>query len=576
MRRPINIFLLLLTGLGLLLSRPAAAQEEDPNAIPDWRFGVIESYEAPGHARVLGAAWTRVQFQWADVQPEEPGSWVETVPDEDIVGQVEAGRLVVGLLIGIPEWARDEADLPAGLYLAPDDPDNLWAGFVREAVSRYAGTIDHWVIWNEPDIWDPDALGHTWDGSEADFARLLKVAYLVAKETNPDAVIHLPSFTYFWDANFDREQYLGRLLDEILADPEAAANNYYFDVMSAHLYFNPDLIFQIMTEFQAIREDHGIPHKPIWLVETNAPPIDDPTWPVANWTLSVTLDEQASFMPQAVAVALAAGAERIAIFKLKDTDSDRLANPEPFGLVRFDGTRRPAYWSYRTAMQYMAGVTSAEMVRWDEIGQIQLEQDEITTTVLFSRLPSEQVAEVPATAPTAFLTDQIAGRRIVIEAEDGVFRVELPAAFCTQPIGDYCMIGSAAYYLTQDKQGGPPPGLPVGSPIQPAGTATATPPPTQASTATPSPPTASPTNTAVATSTATEASAIETGPTASSTAGATQLAAVEPTATASATATQRPTATPFVATGPTESRAGFGLDADLTVWLAAAVGFVST
>jgi hypothetical protein len=46
---------------------------------------------------------------------------------------------------------------------------------------------------------------------------------------------------------------------------------------------------------------------PIWLVETNAPPIDDPAWPVPDWFLSVNLDEQAAFVPQAMSSALAAG-----------------------------------------------------------------------------------------------------------------------------------------------------------------------------------------------------------------------------------------------------------------------------
>ncbi|MCZ7667211.1 MAG: hypothetical protein M5U34_08340 [Chloroflexi bacterium] len=52
----------------------------------------------------------------------------------------------------------------------------------------------------------------------------------------------------------------------------------------------------------------GISGKPIWLVETNAPPSDDPYWRVEEWTLSVTLNEQAAFMPQALVSALAAGA----------------------------------------------------------------------------------------------------------------------------------------------------------------------------------------------------------------------------------------------------------------------------
>ena len=39
-------------------------------------------------------------------------------------------------------------------------------------------------------------------------------------------------------------------------------------------------------------------------METNAPPIDDPAWPVDNWTLSVSLEEQAGYLLQAFALAL--------------------------------------------------------------------------------------------------------------------------------------------------------------------------------------------------------------------------------------------------------------------------------
>src|SRR5690606_40795264 len=57
-----------------------------------------------------------------------------------------------------------------------------------------------------------------------------------------------------------------------------------------------------ITEFRQIMAAHGL-DKPIWLVETNAPPVDDPDWPVPEYTLAVTLEEQAAFMPQAMAAA---------------------------------------------------------------------------------------------------------------------------------------------------------------------------------------------------------------------------------------------------------------------------------
>src|SRR5690606_23431723 len=129
------------------------------------------------------------------------------------------GREVVGLLIGIPDWARDERGLPRGLALPHDDPANTWATFVHEAVERYAGRIDRWIIWNEPDIDDYNAPGHTWDGDIEQFVQLQRVSYLAAREANPEALVHLSAFTHFWDAT-----YFARFLELVAADPEAAAH----------------------------------------------------------------------------------------------------------------------------------------------------------------------------------------------------------------------------------------------------------------------------------------------------------------------------------------------------------------
>jgi hypothetical protein len=464
-RLPRLLFLLMLGGAVLLFSPPPALEAQSR----DWRFGVVEAYESSAEANNLGAAWTRVKIHWAVTQAGGPGSWTPPVSDGQINGEIGNGRLVVGLLIGIPDWARDSNRLPRGLYLAHDDPGNTWANFVREAVSRYNGRINHWIIWNEPDVWDTAAPGHTWDGSVEDFFQLHRTAYIVAKETNPNARIHLSAMTYHWDSRYGREQYLNRLMRIIAADPNAAGNDYYFDYLTAHFYFQPDQIFHQIQEFHGIRAAHGIPWKPLWLVETNAPPLDDPGWLVPNWTLSVTQNEQAAFMPQMLAVSLAAGAERIAVYKLKDTEGDRAANPEPFGLLRRDGSRRPAFTTYRIATQYLAGMQGARRERWNEVGQIRINQGSVATTVLFARLPAPQTAQVEATAATAVLVDMW-GSRQTITASGGFFTVELPGALCTQSIGDYCMIGGTTYYLVQAAGDGPLPTTPPGPGAPPANT----------------------------------------------------------------------------------------------------------
>ena len=481
----------------VVLSETAVTAAQPAPPVVDWRFGVIESYEAPGAADDLGVAWTRVQVHWAETQAGGPETWAPTVSDDQIDGEIAAGRLVTGLLIGIPGWARDGQELPRGLWLPHDDPGNTWAVFVRQAVGRYRGRIDHWTIWNEPDIGE-GAPVRTWDGSIEDFFQLQRVAYLAAKQANPHAVIHLSAFTHFWDPG-----YFDRFLDVVAADPAAAAHNYYFDVATAHLYFQPNSIYDIIQSFYEAMADHGL-RQPIWLAETNAPPWDDPEWPVPNWTLSVTLAEQAAFMPQALAAALAAGAERIAVFKLIDTPQDREANPEPFGLVSMNGRRRPAFSTYRVALGYLAGMTGAERERWNEVGQIRIDQFDQSTTVLFARLPLPQQAQVAATAETAVLADMWGTQRTVT-AVDGLFTIDLPPALCTQSIGDYCMIGGTTYYLVQAAAtGAAAPSVPPPTP-----TAFPTPTPTFVPTSTPVPtatntpqPTPTPTKTAAPTDTA--------------------------------------------------------------------------
>lgn len=516
-KRPfwLPLFILLLLQVNITTAQSPTPTSDPPPAtrhpLPANPFGVVESYEDPTKAGSLGVGWTRLRFQWADVQAGGPESWTPPLTDEEIDAEIAAGREVVGLLIGIPDWARDAADLPAGLTLPPDDPGNTWAAFVREVVGRYEGRIDHWIIWNEPDIADPDALGHTWDGSLDDFIQLLRVAYLTAKETNPGAVIHLPAITYYWDP-----AYLDQFFDALIADPEAAAHDYYFDAATAHLYFQPDAVYTLIRRFDEAMVERGIVGKPVWLVETNAPPMDDPYWKVDEWTLAVTLNEQAAFMPQAIVSALAAGAERIAVYKLKDTPGDKAANPEPFGLVRRDGSRRPAFDTYRVAIRQLADAVFVERERWDAVGQFRVYRPAQTTTVLFARLPQPQTARVAAIAERARLVDMWGQRQEDLLAKGGFFTVELPGAFCSQTIGDYCMIGSTTYYIIQDVAAALP---------------TATPP-----TLSPTPsPTSSPTASPSATTTPTATSSPTTAPTFTAT--------PSPTATAPPSAAPPPTAT---------------------------------
>jgi hypothetical protein len=257
------------------------------------------------------------------------------------------------------------------------------------------------------------------------------------------------------------------------------------------------------------------------------------------------LDEQAAFIPQVLSTALAAGADRVAIYKMQDTEDDRQANPEPFGLVRANGSRRPAYVTYQVAVQYLSDFITVRRQRWDAVGQIWLSQPGRNTTVLFSRLPSYQLARVEATAEKAVLVTMW-GQRQEITARDGFYNINLPPALCTQPIGDYCMIGGSTFYLVQANDGSDPPeapyrpGDPTPTPDPDRSTDTPTPTKTPLPTAT-----STPTNTPTPTATASPTSEPSQTPTATITASPT----LQPTVTAPPVGSPSPTQTAVVEEG---------------------------
>ncbi|HTP11447.1 MAG TPA: hypothetical protein VMP08_24510 [Anaerolineae bacterium] len=536
------VLIILLLALALSLLQPLLATA----AISERRFGVIDTFDNPQAATQLGAGWTRVRFPWADMQPNDSGQWnTSFFTDEQLNRELAAGREVVGLIVNTPPWALQDSNVPGvprGLYLREDDPNNLWATFVRRLVSQYAGRIDHWIIWNEPDIWQPSYPGRTWGSDEKDFLQLLRVAYNVIKQTNPNAVVHLSAFTYYWDTNYGRTPFFKRLLDEMQKDRAAAEHNYYFDVASANLYFRTDNIYDLIAWHHQQMREHGF-DKPLWLTETNAAPSTDPAWPVPNPTFAITLDEQAHFIIQSMAMALAGGASRVAIYKMADVPADRAANPEPFGLVREDGSRRPAFSAFQVGASYLAGFTEASLTERNDLYTIvTVKRGEAGwTTVAWTRQPAPQKINVPAHANQATLVDWN-GSKQTITAHDGQYAIEIAGATCTGG----CIIGGAPRLIVEGSIGA----AKIDAPSNPAanaaqatiaatpvnGTITAT--EVVTITATPRP-----TRQTTATSTATA--------TVSATATATRMPTVTSTATPRPTATTTATLAPSPTTQPT-------------------------
>jgi hypothetical protein len=386
MRRVMRRFQALLLVFGLLAvagGRPAPVALSQPGRL-DPRFGVAESFVDPTAMADIGAGWTRVLVPWNAVQRTGPDDWRgfgRVVREPVLDAEVARGMRVAGVLHYTPTWAatdpaHGDRAVPRNLYLPYDDPENYFGNFVYETVRHYAGRIDDWIIWNEPDIRLEDGAvveSTTWNGTEEEFAQLLKVGYLAAKRADVRAVVAFPATSYLPDASRQRPQYYARVLDVIARDPAAAEHHFFHDAVALNLYYRPAALHRVHGVFKAIQHERGL-NLPVWLTETNAMPGDDRA--VTCWERHIgaawqpTQHQQAAFAVQAYAMAAAAGYERIGWWRLVDGNHCRQTGL--WGLLRDDGTRRPAADALRTAVSHLSGFVSAQFVP--------LERDSLTST----------------------------------------------------------------------------------------------------------------------------------------------------------------------------------------------------
>lgn len=451
--RLVLLFLLCLASL----PRAAQAQSTPVKPLPpvkneDIRFGAVQAFAAPDLAVNAGVRWERIIFAWNMFQPNGPTQWMPAVAEELIRQEIERGIEVVGVVLYTPSWAasdpsRGTTAVPKNLYLPPIDSENYWGRFTGELARRYAGLVNTWIIWNEPDLYD--ARGQfTWAGTVEDYYQLVKVASINMKANNALARIVLAGMTYWWDRENGRDLYLSRLLDVAKRDPSALENDWYFDAVNLHVYVNPLNAFVAPLAYLDVMHYHGM-EKPIWITEMNVVPSDDPIAPLSGRPFLATMDQQASFVIQALALGLAVGAERVSIYKLRD---DVPEEGQYFGLVRNDGSLRPAYVAYQVAAKYLSGFKEMTYT-WAESGdaapdeealyellasnehhhqwiwpgpinRVVAEKRGLRVTVIWNTSPQRRQGVIPAVSKKATLVDKYGNIREVTP-RDGRYLVDL-------------------------------------------------------------------------------------------------------------------------------------------------------
>lgn len=475
-------------GLGEILPLGAVAGADN-------RAGTCYSYYTDGGserpymplAYEAGSRWDRFDFAWPSIEPQE-GVW-SFGAHESVVEDLHAGGItnIVGILQMTPQWAASECvpeaaarcsmqevstsyppgagafsasvapqDTwddewtkvpPRGLYEPWDNWDgqggsaiNYWGRFVYEVISYYSERgVRHWEMWNEAE-W-----GLFWCGSERDYARLLQVGYLAAKEACPDCTVLFAGLHYWVDPMFYRN-----VLDILKNEPNAADYNYFFDVMSVHLYSRSSNAYEVVNDIRSQMRARVSDH-PIWLTETGVPVWDDTSVDPTGepYDLAATQDEAAAYVIQSYANAWASGVEKYFFFRTHDADMT-----EYFGLIRNDSSVRPAYAAYDVATTYLVSPTM--VTNWSYSNGAR----RVTlwgtprgkVSVLWNATPDTLTFEYPATLPSARLVDR-RGDDDEQTATDGVYRLSLPGA--TANLVSEPLIGGEPYLVIEEDTVGP-------------------------------------------------------------------------------------------------------------------------
>lgn len=413
------------------LLQPAGAGAQSPD-----RFGAVDAFYDARRADEIGVKWSRLMFPWQRVQRIGPQEFWPAISEDIINDEVRRGRKLVGVIVNTPDWAstgvgRAYTSPPKGLDLPIDHPENYWARYVERTARFYRGRVDHWIVWNEPDVSDLQHPGFTWSGSVEDFYHLQKVAYLAARRGNPNAKVLLPGLTYWWDRRFDRPQYFDRLLEVAARDPEAPSNGWFFDAAVLQLYNEPQLLYDVPQEFRQIMRARGV-DKPIWINETNSAPWDDLERPLARAHYRSDQWEQASYMVQAYSMALAAGVERLSVYKLRDYD-DWQFGWESYGVVRADGSVRLAGRALQMVHKQLIGAREGTVRNVKSVKAVTLSTHEGRVTVAWSREPRTASVALQAGAQAATVCERD-GMCRTVEPAGGWYRFDLgPATQNTAP-----------------------------------------------------------------------------------------------------------------------------------------------
>jgi hypothetical protein len=344
------------------LLAPAGAQAASPGV----NIAGAPTPDRVTEAIATGAKQVRIFALWKDFEPHARGEYPSNevnlantikVYDDAIRLLNAAGVKPLFVVTEAPAWANGSADVNV-----PPTDVNDFADFLKRfaAHNKAVGPVAGYEVWNEPDenvFWHPgpDATKYT---------AMLRAAYTAIKAGDPAATVVAGPMTgndYAWLEN--------------LYTAGAAGS---FDVVAVHtdtscLDRGPDEFYRedgrlarfTFLGYRTVHETmdaHGDGGKPIWMSElgwssTNGGPASCTR---GMWTgqkpSGVSEGNQAAFLAKAYScLANDPYVTQADWFTLRDTTGESVDELNHYGLLRTDGTGKPALNAFKAVAQAGGG-----------------------------------------------------------------------------------------------------------------------------------------------------------------------------------------------------------------------------
>ncbi len=352
------------------------------------------------------------------------------------------------------------SDAPSGVGASDNNP---WARFVDQAVQRYkpGGTagrnVRYWEVWNEPD------LCHFWGGTPEEYARMLKVAYLVIKNRDPQATVIWGGMAIHGPKYENGRNFLNEFVGAIRGDSMAAQYSGFFDAATQHQYSNVVHGYNYAVKIKQALAGSGWENKSIWTTESGVPVCDDYPGPACPSPYRGNPVHQASYIWQNIAYTRIGRANGpIFHFMLHDDSGNGCTNPgDAFGIYRNEpdngcnpanSEARIGATAFRLANQYLSNV----QLVWADIQDGRVRRvafyDPVTKErrLLTWAIGSQDANAIIPAAGSSARRIYLDGSETTVSPSNGVYSIPVSRATNqSQPNSSTYTVGGPPYLLVE-------------------------------------------------------------------------------------------------------------------------------